>query len=66
MGPHHDHARVACQEVIPGLEVLDLLEVGLGGVVGIKEASVVRPEHVLPPAMLGLGQGQLLLGHETS
>ena len=65
MCPDHSHAWVAGQQVVPGLEVHDLLEVGLGAVVGGEEAPVVRPQHVLPPAVLGLGQGELLLGHKT-
>ena len=66
MRPDHCHAGVAGQEIIPGLEVHDLLEVGLGGIVGVEKSSIVRPQHVLPPAVLGLGQGNLLLGHEAS
>ena len=57
MGPDYSHAWVAGQEIIPCLEVHDLLEVGLGAVVRSEEAAIVRPQHVLPPAVLGLGQG---------
>ena len=66
MCPDDCHAGVASQEIIPGLEVHDLLEVSLGGIVGIEKSSIVRPQHILPPAVLGLGQGNLLLRHEAS
>ena len=66
MGPDHCHARVAGQQIVPGLEVHDLLEVGLGGIVGVEKSSIVRTQHVLPPAVLGLGQSNLLLRNEAS
>ena len=66
MGPDHCHPGVAGQEIIPGLEVHDLLEVGLGGIVCVEKSSIVRPQHILPPSVLGLGQGNLLLRHEAS
>ena len=66
MGPDHCHPGVPGEQIIPGLEVHDLLEVGLWGIVGIEKSSIVRPQHILPPSVLGLGQGNLLLGHEAS
>ena len=66
MSPDDCHARIAGQKIIPGLEVHDLLEVGLGGIVGVEKSSIMWPQHVLPPAVLGLGQGNLLLRHEAS
>ena len=65
-GPRPLSSRVPGEQIIPGLEVHDLLEVGLGGIVGVEKSSIVWPQHVLPPAVLGLGQGNLLLGHEAS
>ena len=66
MRPDHSHAGVAGQKIVPGLEVHNLLEVGLGGIVGVEKSPIVRAQHVLPPAVLGLGQGNLFLGNEAS
>ena len=64
--PDHRHARVPGQEVVPSFEVHDLLEVVLRLVAGVKEAAVVRAQHVLPPPVLRLRQDQLLRRHEAA
>ena len=66
MGPDHRHAWVAGQKIVPGLEVHNLLEVGLRGIVGVEKSSIMWAQHVLPPAVLGLCQGNLFLGNEAS
>ena len=66
MSPDHSHAGVAGQKIVPGLEVHNLLEVDLRGIVGVEESPIVRTQHVLPPAVLGLGQGKLFLRNEAS
>ena len=64
--PDDGHVGVAGEEVVPGLEVHDLLEVGPGLVAGVEEASVVGAEHLLPPPVL-LGRKLKLLGrHPTT
>ena len=63
--PDDSHVAVASQEVVPGLEVHDLLEVGPGLVAGVEEASVVGAEHLLPPPVL-LGRKLKLLGRHPA
>ena len=65
MSPDHCHAGVAGQQIVPGLEVHDLLEVGPGLVAGVEEASVVGAEHLLPPPVL-LGRKLKLLGRHSA
>ena len=63
--PDDCHVGVASKEIVPGLEVHDLLEVGPGLVAGVEEASVVGAEHLLPPPVL-LGRKLKLLGRHPA
>ena len=63
--PDDSHVWVASKEIVPCLEVHDLLEVGPGLVAGVEEASVVGTEHLLPPPVL-LGRKLKLLGRHSA
>ena len=56
VSPDNNHVRISGEEIIPDLQMLDLLEVDLGVVRAVKEAPVVRPKEVLPPEVLLPGQ----------
>ena len=56
VSPDNNHVRISREEIIPDLQVLDLLEVDPGVVEVIKESPVVRPQEVLPPVVVQSGQ----------
>ena len=66
MSPDHYHVRISLKQVIPDLQVLDLLEVLLGLVGLVKESSEVRSKEVLPPAIVPGCQLQLIFRNKAT
>lgn len=66
MSPDHNHVGISLKQVIPDLQVLNLLEVLLWLVGLVKESSEVRTKEVLPPAIVPCCQRQLIFRNKTT